>query len=120
MTGSGAAVTWLDLWARNSGRLVDEINKPGEEVRWRVGEYPVAQVEDVPGAAIRSSENTGGRLLYRRERRQQNRGLKIPLQPPIEADSPPRLVESDPPIDADDVASFIREVREELERDAPG
>src|SRR3989440_1872598 len=71
----------------------------------RLRQHAVPEVEDVAGAARGPVEHVPHPLLERGERREQRRGIQVPLNRPVGADALPRDVEGNAPVHADDVAA---------------
>src|SRR5213594_2732114 len=76
-------------------------------------QHAVPEVEDVTGTARGPVEHVAHPLLELGERREQRRGIEVPLNRPVGADALPRDVEGNAPVHADDVAAGAGEVGEQ-------
>src|SRR5919204_618968 len=101
------------------GLLVDQLNKPLEVLDRRVGEDPVAQVEDVPGTSSRSPEDVPRPLSDDRPPRQRRGRIEGPPDRPVVADRLPRLVQREPVVDPDRVAPRLPHQVEQMRGPPP-
>src|SRR5256885_4978914 len=89
---------------------MDPVHDALQRLDRRLRQHAVPEVEDVAGAARGPVEHVAHPLLERGERREQRRGIEVPLNRPVGADALPRDVEGNPPVHADDVAAGAGEV----------
>ena len=86
------------------GRGVDVLHEPGELRRVGVGQHAVPQVEHVARSAAGLGQHAVGFALRSPpSRRQEHRGVEVALDALVRADPPPRVVQPDPPVHADEV-----------------
>src|ERR1022692_889682 len=86
------------------GLRMDQLGEPPEVVARRVRKDSVAEVEDVPWPPTRLGEDLVCLTRDHIEGREHHPGVEVALDAAV-ADPPPRLVERQPPVDADDVGA---------------
>ena len=78
----------------------------------RAGQDAVTEIEDVPGPAAGALEHVVGCGERAIERAEQQRGIEVALNRPIEADALPRFVERGAPVGADHVTARLAQLGE--------
>src|SRR5256886_6530163 len=91
---------------------MDPVHDALQRLDRRLRQHAVPEVEDVAGAARGPVEHVAHPLLELGERREQRRGIQVPLNRAVGADGVPRDVEGNAPVHADDVAAGAGEVGE--------
>ena len=91
------AATPASVRSRTSAR------EPREDVRVRLGQDSVAEVEDVAGTACRAAEHVECFALDDFPRREEDGRIEVPLDGAL-GRVRPALVEGDPPVEAESVA----------------
>src|SRR5204862_1235762 len=79
---------------------------------WSVGKDPVSQIEDVACSATRAPKDVVRGAEEAVAGTEEQRGIEVPLNGARVPDDRPGFVERLPPVDADDVAAGVREIRE--------
>ena len=95
--------------------VVDEIHEAAQDVGIGLGKDAMAEVEDVARAAAGEIEDPARRLLDVRPRSEEEGRIEVALDGSV-ADERPAVIESDPPVEADDVAPGLGLETEETSR----
>ena len=84
---------------------VDEVDNVFEHRRVRLGEYPVAEVEDVPRVVAIASQHIGNRCVDGLDRGEADGGVEVALENRVRACPSTGFVQGDPPVDTEHVGA---------------
>ena len=84
-----------------------------------VGIHAVPEVEDMPRAPVRASQDPPHALADEVVRPVEHRGIEIPLHAFALTDPRPPFIERNAPVEPDDVAASLADVFEKLSRADP-
>lgn len=84
---------------------MDKLNKTRQVVGIGLRKDSVPKVEDVAWPIARSTEDVTSTLSNSFERSEQGRWVEVALDAPVVADTCPRLVQGDAPVNAEEVSS---------------
>src|ERR1019366_8575501 len=92
-------------WYRRLGTAMDKLAQPAEDSRIGSREDTVPEVEDMPRPPGGAGEDVERRRLDPFPRAEQERGGEVALHRPVGACECPAVVEPQPPVEADHVAT---------------